>query len=120
MSETPFRPGRELSRAFYVEAVRPLIDDVLPGLRHSACLFGPGSEVLGYDTERSTDHDWGPRLQLLVESPDETIQTALSERLPHRFAGYPTGGVDVHEPAGFFVELLGFDPNTGVTLDDWL
>ena len=57
-------PGRELCAAFYREAVRPLLDRELGGPVHSAGLMGPGSEVLGFDTERSTDHHWGPRLQL--------------------------------------------------------
>jgi hypothetical protein len=59
-----FVPGLQLSRAFYAEAVRPLLDEEFPGLRHAAARLGPGSEVLGFDTERSTDHDWGPRLEL--------------------------------------------------------
>ncbi len=52
-----FVPGRELSRAFYHEVVRELVRDV----EHSAALLGWGSDVLGFDTERSTDHGWGPR-----------------------------------------------------------
>lgn len=43
-----FVPGLELSRSFYEEVVRPLLDDAFPGLVHSAALLGPGSEVLGF------------------------------------------------------------------------
>jgi hypothetical protein len=50
-----FVPGVELARAFYQEVVAPR----LGGVRHSAARLGPGSDVLGYDTARSTDHDWG-------------------------------------------------------------
>jgi hypothetical protein len=40
-----------------------------PALSYSAALIGWGSDVLGFDSERSTDHNWGPRLQLLL--PDD-------------------------------------------------
>src|SRR5437879_10166084 len=62
---------------------------------HSAALIGEGSEVLGFDTPRSADHDWGPRLQLFLR-PDavgehrDDIGTVLAERLPAGFLGYPT------------------------------
>src|SRR5258708_32242427 len=62
----PFIPGLALAGAFYEEVVRPLLDEAFPQLEHAAALLGAGSEVLGFDTERSTDHDWGPRLQLFV------------------------------------------------------
>nr|WP_309505012.1 hypothetical protein [Streptomyces sp. KM273126] len=61
-----FIPGLELSRRFYTEAVRPLLEEVAPATPHSAARIGSGSEVLGYDTARSTDHEWGPRLQLFL------------------------------------------------------
>jgi len=47
-----FLSGIDLSRRFYAEAVAPAVD----GPR-SAALVGPGSEVLGFDAGRSTDHD---------------------------------------------------------------
>ena len=62
----PFIPGLDLAGAFFAEVVRPLLDEAYPRLPYAAALLGPGSEVLGYDTARSTDHDWGPRLQLFL------------------------------------------------------
>ncbi len=67
-----FVPGQELSRLFYEEAVRPILDQHLPGLDYSAALLGYGSDVLGYDTIRSTDHGWGPRLVLFLDDSDHT------------------------------------------------
>ncbi|GAB3877607.1 hypothetical protein GCM10027612_00710 [Microbispora bryophytorum subsp. camponoti] len=87
--------GLELSRRFYLEAVAPLLARRFGGLTHTAALLGPGSEVLGYDTERSTDHDWGPRLQLFLSPEDaaadgEAVDAMLAGSLPPRFLGYPT------------------------------
>ena len=112
----PFVPGIELSRRFYAEVVRPLLD-----VEHSAALVGTGSEVLGYDTERSTDHDWGPRLQVFVSPSDVDSRGAdLAGHLPATFLGYPTIGVTVTDPASWFGRRLGFDPAGGVTTRDWL
>jgi hypothetical protein len=65
-----FLPGLDLSRLYYAEVIRPLLDAEFGRLAHSAALLGPGSEVLGLDSERSTDHDWGPRC--LIFLPDVT------------------------------------------------
>lgn len=48
-----FVPGVRLAAEYYAEVVRPLLDQAFPGLRYAAALLGPGSEVLGFDTERS-------------------------------------------------------------------
>ncbi len=45
-----FIPGLQLSELYYQEAVEPILEAVFPRLVYSACLIGPGSEVLGYDT----------------------------------------------------------------------
>src|SRR4029453_919163 len=87
--------GLELSEAFYLEAVRPVLEADFPHVQHSAALIGPGSEVLGYDTEQSTDHHWGPRLMLFLTDDDfhvysEQITAALAENLPYTFKGYST------------------------------
>ena len=61
-----FVPGLTLAELFYKEAVSPVLLKHFSRLRYSAALIGHGSEVLGFDTERSTDHHWGPRVQLFL------------------------------------------------------
>jgi hypothetical protein len=90
-----FLPGLELCRILYTEAVRPLLDDAYPGLPHAAARIGAGSEVLGLDTARSTDHDWGPRLTLFLTADDlerhgTAIGALLRDRLPKHIRGWPT------------------------------
>lgn len=147
MTTPPFLPGLELSRRFYQEAVRPLLDEAAPGLVHSAARLGPGSEVLGFDTARSADHEWGPRLTLFLSPGDAErhgarLHQLLAEQLPKTFLGYPTHfeptgeagigvmrettgpvahRVEITEPGRWFTGLLGFDPLAGApTLADWL
>ncbi len=75
-----FLPGLDLSRILYEEAVRPVLDAEYPGLRYAVARIGSGSEVIGFDTARSADHAWGPRLDLFLEPADAA---AHGERL-HR------------------------------------
>ena len=119
-----FVPGLELSRRLFEEAVRPLLAECFPGLRYSAARIGSGSEVLGHDTERSTDHDWGARLQVFLRDDDvehvaEPVRAVLSERLPTLIAGWAPW-VEVTGVADWFSRSLGFDPRAGVTTFDWL
>jgi hypothetical protein len=136
-----FVPGLQLSRAFYAEAVRPLLDD----LPHTAARIGSGSEVLGFDTPRSADHEWGPRLQLFLSPADATrageLDQRLAERLPRTFGGWsthfeivegdhigrmaPTDGpvrhrVDITTLDAWLPRHLGVDPRAGLTAPDWL
>jgi hypothetical protein len=88
-----FIPGIELSRRFYHEVVREPIEQELGDLPYAAGLLGTGSDVLGFDTERSTDHDWGPRLFIFLPDKDaEQLGPQLSEHLrwtlPSTFHGY--------------------------------
>lgn len=90
-----FIPGIQLSQAFYLEAVRPILDRHFSGLKHSAALVGYGSDVLGYDDVTSTDHLWGPRLVLFLDPGEiDQVQPRLHETLRHelpvRFRGYST------------------------------
>jgi hypothetical protein len=90
-----FIPGLQLSEAFYHETVRPILDTHFPGLAYSAALIGSGSEVLGFDTAMSSDHHWGPRVQLFVSEADyekysQSIYDTLASELPFTFRGYST------------------------------
>jgi hypothetical protein len=145
LSTGVFLPGLELCGLFYAEAVRPLLAAAYPGLPYAAARIGTGSEVLGYDTERSSDHDWGPQLLLLLGADDlarhgQDIRALLSERLPKEVHGWPTHfappgarnrsmtpttgpvdhRVDVAETGDWLTGCLGFDPTAGVGLLDWL
>ncbi|MBW4721961.1 DUF4037 domain-containing protein [Saccharothrix obliqua] len=136
-----FIPGLELSRRFYREAVWPAVVARFGDVPHSAARVGGGSEVLGFDTARSADHEWGPRVQLFLADGDDrgpAIHAALREDLPKEFLGHPThfvgdgigvmtptnGPVDhrveVTTPAAWFAAHLGFDPRAGVSTADWL
>jgi hypothetical protein len=140
-------PGLDLSRLFYEEAVRPILETEFAGLAYSAALLGAGSEVLGYDTPISTDHDWGPRLQLFLAEETYPASRAplvetLSRMLPRQVHGYATHfgppdaagvrlraeasagpvahRVEVHTVRGFFSARLGLDPTAGLAPADWL
>jgi Domain of unknown function (DUF4037) len=136
--------GLELARRLYLDAVRPILERRFPRLEHAAALLGSGSEVLGFDDDTSTDHHWGPRVQLFVRDlgPANEIHEALANELPVEFAGYPTNfgptqpdgsrhlvavdrgpvahRVDVETVGGFMLEQLGFDPLGGIETADWL
>ena len=133
----PFVPGLELARALYAEVVAPLLvaEPGRPG--YAAALLGPGSEVLGFDSQRSTDHDWGPRLQIFLApglGPGRAtrIGARLARSLPATFRGYPTAFHVSREPDGaarsridVVPDLvawlgLGFDPRRPATVADWL
>ncbi len=142
-----FVKGLTLSRMFYEEAVRLVLESDFPRLKYPAALMGHGSEVLGFDSERSTDHHWGPRLQLFLAEQDYAryqarIKKRLSEKLPRRFLGYPVNfgkpdrfGVRLLEDRGrgplahrveistlrsFFQAALGVDPYRVLKPADWL
>jgi Domain of unknown function (DUF4037) len=115
-----FMPGRELSGAFYRDVVGPQI-----GRPHAAALLGWGSDVLGFDTERSTDHGWGPRLLIFVEgAPDVPLE------LPNEYAGRPVRygwdgvpeqhHVTVTDLAPWLVEHMGVDATRELSIEDWL
>ena len=90
-----FIPGLQLAELFFVEQVKPILDGHFPTLRYSAAMIGSGSEVLGFDTEMSSDHHWGPRAMLFLETRDyqanrDAISTTIADELPAECHGYPT------------------------------
>jgi hypothetical protein len=119
-----FVPGQELSRRFYLEQVRPLLDATLPGLPHAAALLGRGSEVLGFDDEMSRDHNWEPRVLLFLHDDDlarhgaalaETLRTGL----PARFHDQPTDHA-IRTLRGWFRDQLEVDLDRELEARDWL
>ncbi|HEX8564594.1 MAG TPA: DUF4037 domain-containing protein [Pyrinomonadaceae bacterium] len=144
-----FIHGLELSRLFYLEAVKPILDADFSGLRYSAALIGDGSEVLGFDTEMSADHDWGARLMLFLEEGgfvryEKSINDALSRKLPFKFLGFSTNfglpdlkdngtqlleeiesgsvnhRVEILTIRGFLLDYLNFDLRSPIEAADWL
>ncbi|WP_235506548.1 DUF4037 domain-containing protein [Terrabacter sp. Root181] len=122
MSE--FVPGAVLSRRLYDEVVRPLLSANFPDLPHSAALLGRGSEVLGFDDEMSTDHDWKPRVLVFLAEQDEprhgaAVREALERDLPPTFAGHPIG-YEVHTVRGYVRQQLELDMARDIEPRDWL
>jgi hypothetical protein len=142
-----FIKGLDLGEDFHAEIVRPLLLTQFPTLKYSAALIGNGSEILGFDTEMSVDHDWGPRMILFIENIDHKndISEMLANNLPSTFKSFPTSfnicetdGVQVpdHSNTGgrinhrvkvitikdYFLEYLNYDVTEETTISalDWL
>ncbi|HZT43642.1 MAG TPA: DUF4037 domain-containing protein [Chthonomonadaceae bacterium] len=132
-----FMPGLELSRRFYAEVIAPILAQKGPGLPYSAALIGDGSEVLGFDTEMSADHCWGPRVLLFLgEDADAGLREDLTARLlaalPPTFCGYATRiappeqsaaaqyTVQIFTLRGFFRDYLAFEIEREIAPADWL
>ena len=104
---------------------------------------------MGFDTEMSVDHDWGPRVLLFLREEDfETlcgpIRALAMKHLPLTYSGYPVRiyARDVHDPGvrmrqrpndpglepriemytihGFFQKELGVDTDRPLSASDWL
>jgi hypothetical protein len=142
-----FIPGAKLCGLFYEEAVKPLLAAHFPNLRYAAARIDSGSDVLGFDTPQSTDHDWGPRLMLFVSEADRNqyasaIIKMLGYQLPRTFRGFSTHfgqpgedgarlledyvsgpishRVTIHTLAEFLNDYLALDPAAELTPLDWL
>jgi hypothetical protein len=147
MPKKKFIPGLELNEGFYHEVVGPLMEKHFPRLQYSAGLIGHGSDVVGFDSPTSMDHDWGPRSHLVFTQKDFEIHKAavdsmLRKNLPYSYKGFPTNFVEgdrylKHKPKlirkgevnhlfnfwtipSFFDHYLGFNIHKKPMVRDWL
>lgn len=141
-----FIPGLKLSRLFFEEAVKPIIDGVSRDRKYAAALIGSGSEVLGFDDAMSADHHWGPRVMIFLDdiAGVEAIDAALRKELPSTFYGHSTSfsepdindnnvqrlvdagdgpinhRVEMFEPRDYLRSYLNFDIDREIEPADWL
>jgi hypothetical protein len=145
----PFIPGLELAEGLFRELVRPMFDAHIPEMSYTAAAIGSGSDILGFDTEMSADHDWGPRAMVFLREEDiETMSPiirALSmKHLPLTYRGYPLRiyarevknpgarmrqrpndpglepRIEIYTIQGFFQKELGVELDKPLTAADWL
>ncbi len=144
-----FIAGLELNRAFYKEVVGPLMKKHFPELKYTAGLIGIGSDVLGFDSKTSIDHNWGPRLLIFLTVRDhldfaEKVNQMLRKHLPYTFRGFSTNYTEedpeaylkqqmeyieegevnhyihIYTVRDFLKHYLGFDRDSEITIKDWL
>lgn len=127
--------GLELSRSYFEEFGRPMLESQFPDLIPflAAGLFGSGSECFGFDDLLSQDHDFEPGFCLFL--PDESVidrrSAFLLERayakLPREFHSFqreilsPVGGArrGVLRIGDFFSGMVG-SPDGNLSGEQWL
>ncbi len=140
-----FIKGLDLSEKFYEECVKKILDTYYPNLKYSAALIGGGSEILGFDTPISTDHNWDPRMFIFLSEKDfpllkDDISKTLGDTLPHVFYGYSTSKctgeeilipendnstpinhmIEFYTIKSFFEMYLGINPYEDINSIEWL
>jgi len=127
--------GLELSKAYYEEFGRPMLESGFSDLMRfiAVGLVGSGSERFGFDDDISQDHDFEPGFCIFL--PDESIVDRKTEfqlerayaKLPKEFMGYsrqrvsPVGGnrCGVMRTAEFYTKAVGA-PDGVLTIEQWL
>jgi hypothetical protein len=81
---------------------------------HAAARLGPCSDVLGFDTPMSMDHDWGLKLALFLNDDDEgkegAVHSLLAQELPFEFMGIPTSFTPPDEKGAAAMHLAAVRP----------
>lgn len=94
-TEEDFIPGLQLNKGFYFDIIKPLIYKHYPNIRYAAALTGHCSDAFGFDDYKSTDHVWGPRLQIFLNEENfselkDKLDTLFKYNLPFQYKGFPT------------------------------
>lgn len=90
-----FISGLQLSEMFFHEVIKEIIEGKYPRLKYTAALIGRGSEALDFDDIVSSDHHWGLRIYLFIDSESyesnyDTLMNLFRKKLPFEFKGYST------------------------------
>lgn len=137
-----FMKGLELCEVFFREQVEPIVRGFAPEMPIAAGRLDYGSDVLGYDTELSRDHAWGPQVTLYLTEADlstykEALDAELQEKLPTQCCGYPTRmsrdwvwhptpdgsghhRVRIESVESFFEAEIGLVPGPQMSVAEWL
>ena len=124
--------GMELSRLYYEEVCKPVIEKNAGELteRIAVGLVGEGSECYGYDDEISRDHDFGPSCCFWLTKEDYRIYGGklreILDSLPKSFMSFPAlkmsewggGRRGVLNTESFYRKFTGKE-NGPETLDEW-
>ena len=124
--------GIELSRLYYEEVCKPVIEKEAGELteRIAVGLVGEGSECYGYDDEISRDHDFGPSCCFWLTKEDYRIYGGklreILDSLPKSFMSFPAlkmsewggGRRGVLNTESFYRKFTGKE-NGPETLDEW-
>ena len=138
LNTTPAIKGLDLSRAYFEEFGRPLIEGKYAEYRGriAAGLVGHGSDCYGFDDSASRDHDFGPGFCLWLTAEDyaeigEQLQ-ADYDALPAEFQGFPARvampravgerrRVGVFEIGAFYEQITGYREAPAVdAVHEWL
>ncbi len=128
-----FIPGLEIGRSLHEDVIKPALKSAFPQLPYAAALIGPGSEVLGFDTMVSIDHDWRPRVFIFVSDKTDmqlraNLSAVVGAALPDTFMGFPIAlpqndelrSRTVYSVETFWKEYLGFSSKSSPNVIDWL
>ena len=127
--------GLELSRGYYEEFGKPMLEQEFPHLLPYVAVgfVGSGSEHFGFDDDVSRDHDFEPGFCLFLPGEDivDRRQAFLLDRayakLPKEYQGVkrqpisPVGGnrTGVIRTADFYAAAVGA-PDGELSVDAWL
>lgn len=127
--------GLELSRRYYEDCGRPLLETEFSGLLPylAVGLFGSGSECFGYDDPVSQDHDFEPGFCIflpgedIVSRRDAFLLERAYAKLPKAFLGFerqqlqPVGGArhGVFRTREFFLRTAGTEDGS-LDMSQWL
>jgi hypothetical protein len=123
----------DISRDFFEEVVRPILQEHFPEETAQTAfgIFGYGSEALGLDDEYSRDHHWGLRIDAMMPeavfvNQRQAIMATLKANLPDSYRGHSLreahlagAGLAPDNLTAFLKRTVGLD-HAPTTAAEWL